>query len=186
MRGRVGCVLALAALLSGCGERQPARMYEGPDLPRSETSLVVVQPDQSGMMLRIEAVDGVRAPGAQREFHDRDRAVVVRAGSHTVEVRGWGVQATASAIVASSSGVDKDYLVTVTMPPRVVTVTAEGGRDYEIQFRRPAFDTNVRHADVPLRVQHTQEWLVTVVDRAEVAREQPAAAAGNVVPLRPE
>jgi hypothetical protein len=87
--------VALAIWAGGCAEKQPVRMYAGPELPPTETSLVVVQPDRAGVMIRIEAVDGVRMPSATRELYDRDREAIVRAGLHTVRVGGWvcfGVQ----------------------------------------------------------------------------------------------
>jgi hypothetical protein len=52
-------------------------MYDGPELPRDETARIVVQPDRDGVLMRIESVDGMRAPNVAREFHDRDEEVFV-------------------------------------------------------------------------------------------------------------
>ncbi len=73
---------------SDCALLRWVRMYDGPTLPSSKTSSIAVQPDHGAVVLQIEAVDGKRMPGAEREFYFRDKAAIVEAGEHTVEVRG--------------------------------------------------------------------------------------------------
>lgn len=116
-------------------------------------------------MLRIEAVDGVRMPGAEREFYDRDKGAIVRAGSHTVEVRPWAAKV--GPAITLRGGLTGELVLVLTFEPSTVSFTAEGGRDYEIQARRAPFDSSVRHVTVPQRPVHTQDWLISVVERPQ-------------------
>lgn len=166
--------LALAIWASGCAAKpQPIRMYAGPELPPTATSLVAVEPDRAGVMIRIEAVDGVRLPNATRQLHDRDREAIVRAGSHTVTVGGWVVEAENFRAVTFRTGFSSDYVAFVVLDPMALPFTAVGGHDYEIQVRRAAFDSTVRHVTVPERPASTQQWLPTIVDRREAEPKCP-------------
>jgi hypothetical protein len=165
--------VALAIWAGGCAPKQAARMYAGPDLPPTETALVVVQEDRAGVMIRIEAVDGVRMPNATRELYDRDREAIVRAGPHTVRVGGWVVKAEYGREITLRTGVPADVVPFVLLAPETLTFTAEGGHDYEIQVRRAAFDSEVRQVTVPQRPIHTQNWIMHIADRKDVESKCP-------------
>jgi hypothetical protein len=107
-------------------------VYEGPPLPRSETSLVAVQGDDNQVKLRIEAVDGRRLPGAEREFYHRDREVIVRPGPHTIEVRGWYIVEVGPDVVLPD-GERGNYILHNSAGPVVIEIIAFAGRDLEIQ-----------------------------------------------------
>ena len=141
----VGCVLALSAF--SCAGRPPARMYDGPELPRDETARIVVQPDRDGVLMRIESVDGMRAPNVAREFHDRDEEVFVRAGHHDVTVRIWAARIGPS--VVGKDGEPEELVRIATGESRILGVTAEGGHDYEIRTWRAPFDPDARQVTVP-------------------------------------
>jgi len=154
--------LLVLTLLGACAVPQAVHVYPGPPLPRGETSLLELQADANLVKLRIEAVDGVRLPGANPEFHARDRGVVLRPGPHTIEVRGWFIADVGSDVVLPE-GERGNYVLTYTFAPRILELTTFAGRDYEIQARPIDFDTAPRNVAAPLFP--AERLLLAVVER---------------------
>ncbi len=148
-RAAARTLLCVAPLLAACTTPQPIHCYEGAPLPRSETSLIAVQADDNVVKLRIEAVDGTRLPGAEREFHQRNRAAIVRPGPHTIEVRGWYI-ADVGPDVVLPEGDHGNLVLFYTFGPRRLEFAAFAGRDYEVRARRVDIDVPPRTVRAPL------------------------------------
>jgi hypothetical protein len=155
--------LVLVALGIGCAAGRPLHFYDGFELPRSETALVTVQSDDNLVKLRIEAVDGMRLPGAEREFHERDREVILRPGKHSLEVRGWGIRSVGPDIELPS-GVRGSEVLVISFEPQRLDFVAAAGRDYEVRVRRVPFDPSSDDVAAPLHRAAAEQWSFDIVE----------------------
>jgi hypothetical protein len=99
-------------------------------------------------------------PNADREFYERDTEVIVAAGTHVVEVRGWALKIGSFPQVVRKDGDPVDPAIFTTVGPTTVELTAEGGRGYELRFARIPFDRTLRHISPPGRPTYSQDWTV--------------------------